>query len=804
MSSISKFSRYFFVSIAALAISTPALAQLDEIVVTAQKREQSILDVPISISALTSEQFEIFDVKRADDLEFVFANVGSNRRASGNTGISIRGVGTDNVHLSGQQSVGTYVDDVSMVSPYVSAIAIYDMERVELLRGPQNTLYGRNTTGGAVLWHTNKANPGDGLNGYAQLKTGSGGLARLEAALGFDFSDSLAGRVSVLSDEFDGVWTNMVDGKDTGGAYDRSGGRLNLVWDGGGNASLGLTVSTGEMEIEDLATRMSGNRGPDGLIDPDYVNRIEDRRTGTDDYWVTATAADVAATPWLQDQYLQGTGIVIDNPDTPDPCDPALAGFNCLVNYSTNLGSTYQDPEDFTELEWDGVRLNFEYDFGGVVLTSLTAYDETYVLEKNGQELTGFSPAREGDWETFQTELRLKSDGESAVQWLAGLYLMDIDSQEDTWVSNVAAAGGMGVVPGIDIDSKYEMWSAYGQITWAISDSFGLTAGLRYTDDKLSADNDNWVRTVCAFHPSAVGARSQTREYRAADCPGSVPGRLAGNTHSPVQELSETGYHLSVNYQPNDSSMFFLSTSKGFKGGAYDNRALSTGDDPIGPEFLTAYELGYKGTFADGKVQLNAAYYQYDWEDLQLFESIGGIPWLLNVPGIDIQGFEADIKWAPNDNLYVQGGIGFVDSEIVDVTGMPAGSAADLGDEVTKTPDTTANLLASYTIPIGGNELTLLANYRYQSSLYYTFFQKDFPRDESSDYHFLNARVAFAFGSNQQYNVAVWGNNLTEELTCNNIIWGPAAPPQGNYSCEVGAYGEALYGMTFQANFGGN
>ena len=672
MSYLSKFSRYVFVSISALVISVPAAAQLEEIVVTAQKREESLQEVPISISALTGDQFDLFNVTRADDLEFVFANVGTNRNSSGNTGISIRGVGTDNVHLSGQQSVGTYMDGVSMVSPFVSALAVYDIERVEVLRGPQNTLYGRNTTGGAVLWHSTKANPGDGTNGYARVRAGDGGLMRFEGAFGFDLGEQWAGRVSLLSDDFDGIWKNVVDNQDTGGAYDRTGGRLNLTWDNDNGTRMELTVSTGEVEGEDLSVRMSGDRLATGLIDPDFTNRRADKLTGRDNNYVVATAADVAATPFLQDQYDQGTGMVIDNPQ-PGP-------FNRLINYSTPMGSTYQDPEDGYQAEWDGVRLNFEWEFENVTVSSLSSYDETWVIEKNGQELTGFSPSREGDWQVWQQELRWTSTTDNAIQWLAGLYFTGSESKEDTWVSNVNAAGGMGVRPGIDINSEYDAWSVYGQWDWSVSDALTLTAGVRYTDDELSAANDNWVRTVCGFFPTAVGSIEQTRDYRAEGCPGAI--RLTGNTDSPVQELSEIGWRIGGDYKFGEESMAFLSVSKGFKGGSYDNRALSTGDDPIGPEFLTAYEIGYKGTFADGKIQLNAAYYFYDWEDLQLFESYGGVPALVNVPGIEISGVEVELKWAPTENLYFQGSLGTADSKVVDITGLNPASAAEKGKEV--------------------------------------------------------------------------------------------------------------------------
>ena len=778
--------------VTALTISVPASAQIEEILVTAQKREESLQDVPISVSALAGDMFDQFDVTRTDDLEKVFANIGTNQNSAGNTGFAIRGVGTDNVHLSGQQSVGTYIDDVSMVSPFVGAIGVYDIERVELLRGPQNTLYGRNTTGGAVVWHTNQASPGDGTSGNLNLRAGNGGRTRAEGAVSFDISDNVAGRISGFSDGFDGVWTNLVDGSPTGGAYDSSGARLNLVWDNGSNASAALTISTGQIEGEDLPGKLSGNLLADGTVDPNFENRRASDQTGPDNNFVMASAADVAARPFLQAQYDAGTGMVIDN--------PAGGSFNRLINYSTELGNTYQSPEDGYNSEWDGIRLTVDYSFDNFDFSSLTAFDKTYTKELNGVELTGFHAAREGDWETWQQEFRFTSTGDGVVQWLGGIYLSGSESTEDTWVGNVGGAGAMGVRPGIDINSEYSATSAYFQMDAEITDKLTLTGGIRYTEDKLSADNGNWVRTVCGFHPTVVGLGDQDRDYRAANCPDSTPGRLTGNTDSPVQELSELGWKYGFDYSLDDGSLLWGSVSRGFKGGSYDNRALSTGDDPVDPEFLTAYEIGYKADYADNTVQLNASYFFYQWEDLQLFESYGGIPAIVNVPEIELSGVELELKWAPDEHWYFQSNIGTVSSEVTDITGLDTRSQAQIGKEVTNTPKLTATMFGMYTLPVGDNSLDLSLNYRYTGSMYYTFVQEAAARDQSASHGYLDARADYSFGDNQQYTASLWANNLTDEFACSSVIWGPGAAAL-NYSCYASAYGESLYGLTLQMNF---
>ena len=777
-------------AITAAIAAEPAIAQIEEITVTAQRREQSLNDVPIAINALAGEKLASQGITKTDDIVEIFPNLGTNVRSAYNSGVSIRGVGTDNFHISGQQSVGTYIDDVSLVSPFISTVGVYDMDRVEVLRGPQNTLYGRNTTGGAVLWHTRKATPGEGLNGQASIGAGAGGLIELEGGIGFDLSESVALRIAAMDRQFDGLWKDVVTGKDTGGGYDRSGGRINFQWDISGDTSLNVGFSIGRTDGEDNAYTYRGNRLADGTVDPEFEN-IPAEVTGRNDNFVAVSAAQVDMNPFLADQFAQGTGMVIVNP-SPGPN-------NRLINYSTDFGQTYVHPEAGFEADWDAARISLDHSFQSVDLTLLAAYDEVSLEAANIADLTGFGAAQMGEWDVLQLEARLSSTGDGRLRWLGGVYYSTEDSIQDTWVHNGGAAGGQGVAPGIDIDSEYDNFSVYGQIDYQFTDALNATFGLRYTDDKLATPTNGWARTVCGFAPSVNGLSTQTRDVRAGGCPGFTPGQLGPrNEQTNSQELSETGWRVGLDYQFGEATMAYVSASEGFKGGAYDNRPLATGENPIDPEFLTAYEIGFKSTLADGRVQLNGAVFSYDWEDLQLFDIINGSAFLLNVPGTDLQGAELEAQLQPNDNWYLQVALGVVDTEITDVAGLPDGTSVAEGEEISNTPDLTANLLATYTTELGNGDLSLTASWRYASEYFYNFTQTP-GRKTAPSQEYLNANITYSFGDDRQHTVRAYGNNLTEEFHCSGIQDGPAGGQ--NYSCRVATFGEAMFGINFKTEF---
>ena len=209
--------------------STTAIAQIEEIVVTAQKRAESLQDVPISISAFSDDEMDRLGVNSAHDVLKLIPNAGSVPQGGAKQNFFIRGVGTADFHLNVVGAVGVFLDDVSLNSPFSVSFATFDMERVEVLRGPQNTLFGRNTTGGAVNYISHKPSVEEGTNGYLQAGFGSFGQFDIEGAVGFALGETAAVRLAAVSRTRDGVFDNLSLGQDVGDT-DRQAFRAQLLW----------------------------------------------------------------------------------------------------------------------------------------------------------------------------------------------------------------------------------------------------------------------------------------------------------------------------------------------------------------------------------------------------------------------------------------------------------------------------------------------------------------------------------------------------------------------------------------------
>jgi iron complex outermembrane receptor protein len=819
--SIRAFSRIksFLLAAISILLAAPAVAQqgdqdlLEEIVVTATKRAEAIQDVPIAINALAGEHLEAMGIFDTDDIVDLYPNLFLQGPSALNTGFSIRGVGTNNYHITGQQAVGQYVDEVTLVSPFTSQFAVFDMERIEILRGPQNTLFGRNTTGGAVNYITRKPIIGEGVSGRVRLSAGNEGRLDFEGALNAPLGDKAALRVAVNSVNRDAIWDNLYVDPVTGpapdrGEIERNSGRVHLLFEPSEDTSLLFTIHAGYNRGDRGASaRASGLWDAAG---PQNVNTDQ----GVMSYVDARAAGATIISP------------VIDCPEYPAGI-AQFEGSNSCVGVIPRSGGAVSNPSTtgwnqiydagpaLAEVDLEGFVANISHDFGGFELSSVTAYDELAIEFPNSNALsphgTGFVPGQSGTWEIFSQELRLVSDSEGRIRWIAGAFYNTEDDSLATIIYRTDdGAPPFGVVPSIAIDQDVTIWSLYGQVETDVGDRGTFTIGLRYTDDSKSG---NSVARVAAYTDTGTpgGTPFPLDTYMSLDfynqltdppsgpCPPPVGGFPCRLDIPVVQDLEEPGWNLIYDHRFTDDFMGYVSYSKGFKSGAFDTRALAafsgTADRPVLPEFMYAYEAGFKSTLADGQVIFNGAVFFYDWEDLQVFDvDETGAPAFLNVPQTEIFGIDLELQWVPAESWYIQAGLGYLDTEITDDGGLTTVTA---GSVLTNAPELSFNALVQKEFQIGGNSLMLQADVAYRDK--FNASLNEAPMSWVDSVTFLNARASYNFGSEQQYEIAVWADNITEEVSCSAI------DTLGTLSyvmeCSNPVPEIAFYGITFAAGF---
>ncbi len=750
---------------------------LEEVLVTAQKREQNIQDVPIALDAVSRDAILAQRISGPNDLLKLLPNLSLKTASAVNSGFAIRGVGTQNFHLTAQQAVGLYFDEVSQVTPFTSQLGLFDMERIEVLRGPQNTLFGRNTTGGAVNFITHRPDPEDGTNGYVNVNLGNFGKIDGEGAVGLALGEHFALRLAAQSQNRDGVFTDVESG-DKIGSTDRQSARLGLAWVPSENTNAWLSLHYGKSDPE----------------------RVPRKATGR-------FLADNATTCPNNDDgpsQFDGTSACFARNKTGVPYNPSLGGWRDAHDAANNTAL----------VELEGASLKVEHDFGSMTLASLTGYDnvEQHLAdESGGLPYIQFQALQQGDYQTLSQELRLTSNGEGKVKWIGGLYYThENDHFATTARNNAVGPPTRAVVPTAILNQQGDVYSAYGQIDVAFTERFNFNLGLRYTDDSKTGDT-----TVVTMFDTDTGLATGTRlpedflygrdfvlahedSFPALCAPGVTP--CSGPWKKVSQDYSKTGGKIGVDYHFNDNMMGYASYSRGFKAGAFDVRAqavlLGTGDLPVKPEELDAYEIGLKSEFLDRRMKLNVTAFYYDWQDLQTFATIPGIgPAFLNLPEARLSGQELEWQFAPGNDWTLRLYGAHLDTEVTDV-GTLGPDAAVEGAPLPQAPEWTVNAGIFKGIAIGDQRLTLSANARYASEQWGTMNER--PNTLVTSSTFIDAAIGYEFGAENRYSLTAWGENLTSEKTC--FVLGDLDGFTWTNACQPNE-GTALYGVSLMARF---
>ena len=771
---------------------------LEEVIVTAQKREQSIQDVPIAMSAFTGDAMKTLGVTNASDLVNITPGFALGTQAGSNRNYFLRGVGTSDVHLTAASAVGQYFDGITLTSGFHAKAALFDMERVEILKGPQNTLFGLNTTGGAVNYISRQPEIGAGTQGNASVKLGNNNRVEAELAVGFDVTDTLAARFALQRIKDDGAFKSISNGERYGDD-DITTGRMTLLWEPTEQASLTFNVHGLKSDNNSTSIRAMGTRSPDGS---------------------GGLCADAPMG-------------VIDFEDNT----------NCLSRNGGGTGEPASDPSTgdwelsaqdigFEDLDTKGAYLKFDYDLPWATFSSITSWDNLKFRNANdndGGDTLGLQSYQQDDRDTFQQELRLISAEDQSLRWIAGVYYLEEDADSYTGLRGARGAFRNGVqIPNIQLDHTRDNLGIYFQGEYDLTDAITLTAGVRWSDEEIKG---NYLPSS----PSVAGAPTTNLYFKedvAALVAAQNPGTPAfdANGYEIARQIAQklankdVGYTVKLDWKVTDSSMLYVSNSRGFKGSALDIRPVyalvpianvvsSLEETRLDPERLDVWEIGYKGAFWDNRIQLDAAAFLYTYEDLQQFVTARGIPILDNAPESEVKGFDANIAYGGGQGLFLQAGISLLDAEVTKAGDSAFVEGAKLGNS----PDVSFNLLASQEFYLNnGSLLTLTANVSHtgdQVKVTATGGNSRVVDQLSTDaYTLLNANVSYRFGGEQQYNLSIYGSNLTDEHFCGAVLINDGNAILGNVTnarahihmnalCRVTNASTRTYGVSFSVEF---
>lgn len=726
------------------ALATQAGAQslqLEEVVVTAQKRTESLQDVPIAVTAISGDKIVEAGILGMEDLTAYVPNVQMfSSPGGGSPGrIYIRGIGTGNL-ASFEQSVGTFVDGVYTGKFRQYLVPFLDVGSVEVLKGPQGTLFGKNTVAGAMI--INSARPTDTLEGQlrAQYEMEYGSTEYVGVVSG-PLTDRLSGRLAAKYQDFEGYMDNLA--RDTEEPeVENTAIRGSLLWDPTDTVQVYAKVDYAEQETTGSNTQLTSIEGNfRGIIDHrDVLSPLEDGK--------------------FDDK-------------------------NTLLSWN----------EEGTETDSLNVALQVDWDLGGLSLTSLTGYseyDSDFLLDGDTTDIFFIEQFNTEQFEQISQEFRLSSPGGESLDYILGLYFesQELNSEVPTDISltSLSAVNVPGSpVPPVDLayttlfDQDTETAAAFGQLTWHFADAWAVTGGLRYSYEKKEASLTNIA--------SEFGSTTPTDNPLILNIVGSLLNRAPGSVEDD-RSTDNVSYSLNLTWDYSDNGMAYLRNARGYKSGGFNNQ-LADPADPAEFEYddeeANTVELGLKTTLLDGAANLNMAVFYTEIEGSQESSFVDSA-FIVQNSDVTSQGFEVEGRWIAAPFLNFVASVGYLDSEYDDFPGAPcsteqllspdpvaagcAGWTAEdpaggrtnrKGEVAGRSPEWTAALTTNVMFPLGDSMLINGAlDILYEDELN----EKTDPNYQDS-YIKINARLALA-SSSDTWSIALIGKNLTDEITYGN------------------------------------
>ncbi len=699
----------------AAAPAPPAKSGIEELTVTTQRRGQSMQDVPISVTAFDADDLTELGFDSSDDIaaQTPGLRIGFPSGEGNVPSIFLRGVGVNDFNANANGSVGWYADDVYISQVSAQVFPLFDIERVEVARGPQGTLYGRNTTGGLVNFISRRPSHTES-DGEFSVSYGSWNALELRGAGGGPISDTLAGRLAIVYTDADGWIDNHFPGRDD--SNDRN------SWAGRGQLSF--------QPNESVSVLLNVHGGQNRAHAPQYEHQ----------------------------------GLLPCGPGVPDECDAlGYRDSDGIEDGSYNLNG----PFDIDS--WGGL-LEMEAEVDGVTVTSLTAYEN---VKRFWHEETDASPNQlleilwtNDSWQLSQ-ELRFSSDFERG-HWTAGVYAYTDRTSAANYadlfralrpliesIDPAAFPGGFDPTgsaigaPTLVGRAKYrqqvETLAGFGQLEFDLTETLRLSGGARYTWEGRDIEE-----TATLVEPSfAVPVFALQEDI----------------------DTQKWTWRVGLDWTPMEDVLAYTSFSRGFKSGGFNGGfAFDPAElPPFGPETLYAYEAGVKLDLLDDRLRLNLGGFYYDYSDLQVFTlvSTGATPVqvLDNASDAELYGGEVELTAQPLDGLELVAGIAFLESELKDF--QSAGGVDYSGNENPLTPSLSFNGRVRYEQPLGDRSaLAFLVDWSYQDEVFFDTANTSLLSEDP--YWLWNARISWSL--DERYEVALWGKNLLDEEYLTYVI----------------------------------